>query len=157
MESKDLRIGNLIFAEDKIVGVDYLNRFSIGWGEGNFAPNKFDFFNPIPLNEEWLLKFGFEKKIMYSWKGNGLDYQPETSKTECQDYVLNNNFIARYYSWSYRKTENDEWITDISFQLYKHEWYEKCFENDICFNECKYVHQLQNLYYAIMGVELNCA
>jgi hypothetical protein len=72
------------------------------------------FLNPIPLTEDWLLKFGFEKI----------------------------NHVHGYVFYSHRKSK-------ISVYLdMKIEWMGYL-------TACKtYVHQLQNLYFALTGEEL---
>ena len=53
MKANELRIGNYVqFSGGAIYKVDMLY---IGFGG-------LEFWKPIPLTEEWLLKFGFEKK-----------------------------------------------------------------------------------------------
>tara|TARA_R110002167_G_scaffold4954_2_gene23136 strand:+ start:605 stop:955 length:351 start_codon:yes stop_codon:yes gene_type:complete len=54
MEAKELRIGNYVYSNKFVIksyGVD---------GFINILKN-IDNFTPIPLTEEWLLKFGFEE------------------------------------------------------------------------------------------------
>jgi len=129
MESKDLRIGNLIFAEKKIVEVNYLNPYSIGWGDGNFAPNKFDFFAPIPLTKEWLLKLGFkeyDETLMFSIIAGNY-------------YDCRNNLKIKHLKIKFTDANN---------------WRIENFGNKMVY--VNYVHQLQNLYFAIMNVDLNC-
>jgi hypothetical protein len=74
-------------------------------------------YQPIPLTEEWLLKFGFEKS------DNNFDW-----------YIKDN------YCVSFLK-ELDLIVFKIKFQTV-----------DIC--KIKYVHQLQNLYFALTNEEL---
>lgn len=80
-------------------------------------------FTPIPLTEEWLLKFGFE-----------------------------DNSYARFYKY----VDNEFYIT-VSFKDYAHT---QLSEHPVEVNDyslpldCKYVHQLQNLYFALTGEEL---
>jgi len=76
----------------------------------------------IPLTEEWLLKFGFEKK-----DGAGL----------CGFYkdILWNKYIC----WA--------WSIDVGIE-------DKNGDELLSFIKIKYVHQLQNLYFALTGNEL---
>jgi hypothetical protein len=81
---------------------------------------------PIPLTEEWLVKFGFEFK-----------------------HTLNQ------YGW-YKSVENRElcwcYSDTISLEFKKGQYDEY---NDVLFDVvCNYVHQLQNLYFALTNVEL---
>ena len=119
MEAKDLRIGN--------------------WFKGDCTEGEFhqitaneildfyddpldDYYQPIPLTEEWLLKFCFEYIEHYT------NYRIPTNAGYCN-----------------------------SIQLYENEWH---YNNDSSDAGCyyvatiKYVHQLQNLYFALTGEEL---
>lgn len=68
---------------------------------------------PIPLTEEWLVKFGFEKQM----------FEP------CNTYSKNRILI----DWR---------VVGNRFEEYFYK------------TEVKYVHQLQNLYFALTGEEL---
>ena len=113
MEASELRIGNLV--EYQSISGNYVNDIP-KWtlleilsvdilGADEFP----DHYRPIPITEEWLLKFAFTK-INSTWYGHG-------------------NFRI-----------------NISFDL---EW---------AFNwmgiSLNSVHQLQNLYFALTGIEL---
>ena len=106
----ELRIGNWVT----------IHRTEIEMLEGDFSFAD-NFFKPIPLNKEWLLKFGFE------WN----EYYKNYRVKACE-----------YYH---------------SVQFYDKEW---CYNNDSSDAGCyfittiKYVHQLQNLYFALTGDEL---
>ena len=88
-------------------------------------------FEPIPLTEEWLLKLGFEK-------------------------IPKKQYMTLFFSESdLSKADNlrqriDFWFGDIDFQAA-----ELCFYG-VCFKRVKmqYVHQLQNLCFALTGQEL---
>lgn len=77
-----------------------------------------EFIKPIPLTEEWLLKFGFEKD------------------EECK-------------SWSILTSlEKFDYLFEIENK------YQECFQPDFIKIDIKYVHQLQNLYFALTGNKL---
>lgn len=76
-----------------------------------------EMFEPIPLDEEWLVKFGF----IYS---NGVSWS--------MDKEYNGLVVA--------DDDSDDW--------YAVEWY------GASLTTVTYVHQLQNLYYALTGEEL---
>jgi len=117
MEPKDLRLGNLILdpdgAIDKVVGYH--------WGDSGMGyvfrldkyPNNpsITIINPIPLTEEWLIKFGFEKS---------------SGRTK------------HYHHW-------DNGVTAIKQVLGE-------FGMEGVFT--KYVHSLQNLFFALTQEEL---
>lgn len=107
MKVNELRIGNYIF--DKWGNVHEVNLFTLK--EINEIPKSHGY-KPIPLTEDWLLKFEFNK--------NG-----------------------------------NEWGKEILFVSYKK-------NNELFLNLCdmylsfslKYVHQLQNLYFALKQKEI---
>jgi hypothetical protein len=127
MDARELRIGNLLQIPDptiknlnnceNIFKVTSYNLSIISldhYKEIIHIPNiHIDYVYPIPLTEEWLIKFGFEKlDLFYSHKKYG--------------YKVAKNMDG-FYIWS----------------------------NAFSFNPpLKYVHQLQNLYFALTGEEL---
>jgi hypothetical protein len=80
--------------------------------------------NPIPLTEEWLIKFGFEEYIDFGYKTGNFDKVPLCGFT----YSINTNKVMIMH-----KGNNISHWLDIKI---------------------KYVHQLQNLYFALNGEEL---
>lgn len=78
---------------------------------------KDEFLEPIPLTEEWLLKFGFKIRDGEWW--------------------IDNEIFGVTFD------ENHEPL---------HIW-----DGSFTDSPCKYVHQLQNLYFALTGTELQCA
>jgi hypothetical protein len=112
MEAKELRIGNFITSKSSStyweINIDDLILI-------NENPSHY---LPIPITEEWLLKFGFIK-----------------------DAVL------------FSITENDEHKSVFSIQYDNHL---EVFKIPITgfWYEIKYIHQLQNLYFALTNQEL---
>jgi hypothetical protein len=96
---------------------------------------------PIPLTEEWLLKFGFE-----NW---GLGSLFNNKYESYNRYVLFNvldgtsNFEIHYIKSTYGNTEDYEFVIS-------------CDEDERLNwgSDIKHVHQLQNLYFALTGEEL---
>jgi len=80
-------------------------------------------YEPIPLTEEWLLKFGFQDTDSYF---NLLDFP---------DFRI---------TWSVRVVESGErknfWLDENFLEVFQ--------------QNIKHVHQLQNLYFALTGEEL---
>ncbi len=101
MKANELRIGNYVFDRYKITQVD---KYFYQSAEC-FWTNEF---KPIPLTEEWLLKFGFEKKD--------------------DDYIFNG------FSFTFDENTFYNHVGKIT-NIY-------------------YVHQLQNLYFALTNDEL---
>ena len=111
MEAKELRIGTTILWDGNATTVD----------QGLIAylcVHDNDRAKPIPLTEEWLIKFGFKTPEGYL-AGNYIlgDY-----RVNIEDFVL--------------------WRVDGAY------------EGDTYLVGIKYVHQLQNLYFALTGEEL---
>ena len=114
MKAQELRVGNIVKSQyDKkpivIRGFD-INDLCEGMDS--------ECFQPMPLTEEWLLKFGTKKTIEnnFEWKDNSLAVYFKPNK---KIYFM----IATYMDRAPGK-------------------------------EIKYVHQLQNLYFALTGEEL---
>lgn len=82
---------------------------------------------PIPLTEEWLLNLGFNSEYKKGWIG--IDVKHENGTTT--DFVL--SYPQRMGMWQ----------TFFAFEY-----------DSFRFVELKYVHQLQNLYFALTGSEL---
>jgi hypothetical protein len=116
MKANELRIGNLFILPNGDIG-------KISYHEIRLmvvAIEKPDY-QPIPLTEEWLLKFGFERH--HSDYGNGVIY--------IKDVPNNNEFKWGVYPFEL----GSGFIINKSKNL-------------------KYVHQLQNLYFALTSEEL---
>jgi len=131
MEAQELRIGNLVYAKtishhkDAICSITGLTHKGIyvKYGRGNIIPIKI---NPIPLTEEWLLRFGLT--LGYS---------------RCGYYIPN---------WMFDFTA----FTGIGLNGNK-KWFNVYFINGEikqAFYSIYYVHQLQNLHFALTGEEL---
>jgi len=120
MKSKNLKASELRIGNFTTLGVVCLiedDVFRVADSDGDTFKNTWADIEPIPLTEEWLLKFGFQKSM--SWT-----YVVE----------LKGNLKLVYYlgekGWS------------IGFKSYSD------------FSNLEYVHQLQNLYFALTGEEL---
>src|SRR5690606_20187688 len=148
MKNTELRIGNYIngiyeteidrgngIIEDversevvKVAGLDGagLSEYSI-WIEDGYN-KEYDSFEPIPLTEEWLLKFGFKKdtkgsvSIQFNYGVNPIT----------KDYMMQLIWL---------KTIPDYELEECPF--YKNGHF-----------KIKHVHQLQNLYFSLTGEEL---
>jgi len=118
MKAEELRIGNYVYPDMsypepvKVCPKDFINT---------------EHLDPIPLTEEWLLKFGFETdSITFGVFINALRlrlFQIERSN-------------------SYNDNKNKFTVTV----------YQSGRSIEIC--RVRYVHQLQNLYFALTGEEL---
>lgn len=118
--AQELRIGN--FFEGKRNIIEEVTSIYLGETDGNFILKSksgllcgLGFAEPIPLSEQWMLKFGFEEYQGYYYpKGN---------------------------SFSYFKIYKNE---DGTFSLHLKDGKKLI----------PFVHQLQNLYFALTGEEL---
>lgn len=94
------------------------------------------FIDPIPLTEEILLKFGFDKgKIDWFAKKYFTDCD-ECAEVMKVDYNLSSKRLAIYDA-----IEETDMVNILSYPIYTGK-------------RINYVHQLQNLYFALTGEEL---
>jgi len=110
IQANELRIDNLVMWDGKICKTDPL-LISVLYEDG-LHPDT----TPIPLTEEWLVKFGFEN-------GTTQDLKVITNAT-----ITKNGMREGF--WNLYLGHN---AIDVNF---------------------KYIHQLQNLYFALTGTEL---
>jgi hypothetical protein len=96
MKASDFRVGNLInhekFGICQVITI-YQNTYDASLdGERKlcFATKETQ---PIPLTEEWLLKFGFEKRGIYY-------HFPKHDIFKLEQYKLKNAYWLRYYTES---------------------------------------------------------
>lgn len=123
LTSKDLRIGNLILNEYGIVSTiveitDY-DRVAVG---NNRVVTDLVNCEPIPLTEEWLLRFGFQKEfesdvaIFYEndflsiniYKGYNSTFLKRNRLINQQDYSINNiKYVHQLQSLYYMLTQRE--------------------------------------------------
>lgn len=117
MKANELRIGNLVYYRKDVLRVSKIVKYRFECeglnGFIDYTNLDCDTFEPIKLNNKWLLKFGFEKD-----KDNV--------------FQLSNCVF---------------WLDTGFIQI------ANCYTPIMNIN-CKYVHQLQNLYFALKGEEL---
>ncbi len=138
MDTKELRIGNYLIEIDRnkeeklteVFGIitNYINPIiNKDYNGGAFGQKRYYQgyeYKPIPLTEEWLHDFGFE-----------LDNGFTTYKID----VLKGYLIV---------------AVDGSWGLYKDEYSNRIGSSYNNTKEIKYVHELQNFYFALTGEEL---
>ena len=124
MEAKELRIGNLIeIISEKQIAVITSILFNAVYS--TYGTHDFDYIKPIPLTEEWLLKFGFE------WCRSKYTGEPDILYID----------ISQNESIAFEKGEF--FIHSLAgHEVFTFWW------------EIKYVHELQNLYFALSRLEL---
>jgi hypothetical protein len=130
MKASELRIGNLLEFSNGIqptktvtVGRRFFSSASIETEDGDFEIT--GYYKPIPLTEDWLEKFGFEK---YEFLKNRFRYKKGVFEFRRGVDLL---MMGRH-------GKAMRWASCIGLFSYHYE----------------YVHQLQNLYFAITGEEL---
>ena len=132
MKANELRIGNYVYHDALkiprlgIDGVDYMQ--ITGEGISCFEQKLMDVI-PIPLTEEWLLKFGCEKNT-FSDFDSYFEYW----------IIPNKNFFF------YVVTKASHTKTPYLSCMFDEAWFIKVFD-------CFYVHTLQNAF-ALTGEEL---
>ena len=136
MKANELRIGNLV--QTNYEGfINVVNINSEGFDYIDFRKSGFkaigrielEYVEPIPLTEEWLLKFGFKK-----W---GRDDMPRTVSFELvwiKIFPANSFCDFKGYGFMYYKKEESNSVESARVVI-------------------QYVHQLQNLYFALTGEE----
>jgi hypothetical protein len=123
MEATELRIGNLIIDKEFPSLTSTIEEIGFNWITASYDDGQdVSCFEPIPLTENWLTKFGFNSKyksVHTHWniKWFGLDQKAD------EDDEGNRVELEEVFYYDYRL-------------------------------EVKYVHQLQNLYFALTGEEL---
>lgn len=139
MTANELRIGNLVDLGNriaKVIEIGHLACVVVDLEETQDTLEDYERTKPIPLTEEWLLKLGFEK--------------------------IENKLSESWYELKYLSNEHEPMITSwVSILINTETW--SCvicdeFPEEIGANtktKIEYVHQLQNLYFALVGEELN--
>jgi hypothetical protein len=130
MKAKDLRIGNLVYLQDglTISTVSYFeSRYNV-----NGYPERL--ISGIPLTEKWLVKFGFKKSKAIP-NENFCYLFEDKGKSPIEFYVVGKGFYDFYTIYDPINHANKlNYITDN--------------------RGLNFVHQLQNLYFALAGTEL---
>jgi hypothetical protein len=134
IKASELRIGNLLEFSNGIepakivmVGRRFFSSAAIEKEDGDF--NVTPYYRGIPLTEEWLIRFGFlQGKSKY-----GNDFS-----------ILNEDGFTVMFSI-------EHWIDVEETSVWKNHWHTKGLLNK---NKLQFVHQLQNLFFALTGKEL---
>jgi hypothetical protein len=140
MKANELRIGNFVFDDEnkpmKVARVETQECTDFnGNDEFNVIIEHIDKnigyyeskINPIPITEEWLIKFGFTRGALDSW--------------------------AVYFHY---KTKINNYDEDICVRFYRDGYFMYCNGNECnsSYKANRHVHQLQNLYFALTNEEL---
>jgi len=129
--AKELRIGNLVDLGNriaKIIEIGHLSCVVADLEETQDTIEDYERIKPIPLTEEWLYKFGFADIDKH-------DHDYNTYTDSNHDYYLQSDV---------RRKDGKYTILDNSFDDLR----------DFTMIDISYVHQLQNMYFALTGEEL---
>lgn len=125
MKANELRLGNWVSLNGNSTQVDVIDYNQIIATELGLIELKF--IKPIPLTEEWLSKFGFNTdKVTFGIHVDNIRFRLFQINASCSYNDNENEFTVTVYQYKYRI--------------------------EIC--RIKYVHQLQNLYFALTNEEL---
>ncbi len=120
MDAKDLRLGNLL--ENFIGEVFEVNPTTISDFNNEFGRPK-----PIPITEEWLLKFGFKEYLSGYVDTSKIQYTEIKISKKGFDIALNRT----HFEFHYNKSN-----------------YSRLFKTIF------YIHEMQNLYFVLTDKEL---
>ena len=138
MKKEELMYGNKLLFLNEVVTFSHISQiredgiFWIKTIEPKIDSKSFHF-KPIPLTEEWLLKFGFtEEKQYYS------------------------SILSFFWLDAHKSLENSEFYIFFDTEVKSIGLHSMENENNISkyFYNIKFVHQLQNLYFALTGTHL---
>ena len=134
INARELRLKNLVFESNNVVcieGIKTDNDIDLSvFPEDDHSrwwtqePNNID---PIPLTPEWLQKLGFEKRVL-----NGIRIGSYDTIDWDVEYYIDNILLLKQLSQQYDRFQSAN-------KPYRF---------------IQYVHQLQNLYFALTGTEL---
>lgn len=135
LKCTDLRIGNFLKRNNKIVKVNGLSRNEVKYTDNDKGEIVYDimFFQPIELTEEVLVKIGFEKN-KYDWWEYFPDREDEIS------ILMTDNYTTIEYANLFHCPED---VTEVNYN------------SRLEFPRRIYIHELQNSYYCLTGQELN--
>ena len=128
MKANELRIGNLLNWNGSESPIQAGGIYLYESGQLNIIPE------PIPLTDEWLVRFGFKNRFLEVICQNNKVLEIEFDGTNDNIYQTEICVYERIIVDG--ETESDK-------------------VNYININHIKHVHQLQNLYFALTGDELS--
>jgi len=125
MKANELRIGNYLMYDKKLIYISEITKAGIGMydGYGLDKNSPIECLKPIEITKEWFLSLGFELK-----------YENLTTGFAKGCYLVESSILPHNKQWTFRKVMNSE--------------------NSYALKYLKYVHQLQNIYFALTEREL---
>lgn len=144
MNAQELRLGNIVkyltggYGDEPFEGmVSSINEYGVCLN-GYDMRIAYDELEPIPISEQWLERFGFEKKE---------PYDPEFPRNSIYTDFELNNFIYRFTEWRWQNSKGETEIDKGTVIVMNR-------HDTVPGNTPIYIHQLQNLYFALTGNEL---
>lgn len=144
MESNELRIGNLFYYGPTVANVVGLMPDGILYEYIGIEPRigkvMYGGVKGIPITEEWLLKFGYvhnEEWDIFHLSDYNIDDIHMQNKSNLVFRFYNHTNNRKCYQFYLDSMSSPQWSPRLHF-----------------INDIKYVHQLQNLYFALTGKEL---
>lgn len=129
MEAKDLRIGNWVYRDHEITDVHHSTLRYLCENDSK------GFYKPIPLTEEWLIKFGLR---IFKNKEFNNKISAVIIVDEFHNILINESSYSSqlqvYLNTNFKDKESNKITVLIEY--------------------IEHVHQLQNLYFALTGNEL---
>ena len=119
MKSTELRVGNWVNNNEEDYQITSATIVHLERGDSTAQP--------IPLTEDWLIWFGFEKR----------------ESSTCDSWYIGTNEITHDWLFDIVWLHRPELINAPNFPFYRNGRH-----------LIQYVHQLQNLYFALTGEEL---
>jgi hypothetical protein len=130
IQAKELMIGNYLYCEysGEIIQVTEIKNDGVYASSNKTVIERYYYYeeiHSIPIDEKWLTDFGFD-----------ISKSPSTWATKIElDYGMSNE---------YQIFKNEVSIVDYSFIYFRYKF----------ITRVEYIHQLQNLYFALTGEEL---
>lgn len=147
MKARELMIGNWVTHYDAwsyrmpdegpFIEFDFQWQ-SIDWYAIGESCLELDKIKPIPLTEEWLLKFGFYKL----WHLSAYEYTLRIDEANL-DIEVRQGFQGNINRFRVNLSVDGEQYAEAPQSI-----------NDAWLTHIQYVHQLQNLYFSLTGTEL---
>lgn len=143
IQAKELRIGNLVSLFDFTATVNHLGKSTMGYTvDGINTSATYEVLNPIPLTPEILKMCGFKHGMV----------EGVTRLRDADDFSEDEGDT---HYWDLRVPKNDKVEGLSTFNLVKFG------DDDLTFScqwlrvKLYYLHELQNLYFWLTGIELN--
>lgn len=132
MKAQDLRLGNFVIAKNEIIKIiEFRESFVLGENDNSLIRCLPSQMKPIELTEEVLLKIGFKKEEKMHCILYYLDYEINEDDNICVRYIIYNSKVLPLLR-----------ITSPSPIV------------ELTKRGIKYLNELQNIYYCLIGNEL---